>query len=302
MDLPREVLARLYAAAPEDFLTVRTELAAEAKDRGEPAVAKQITAQRKPTVGAWVVNRQVHADPDCVDRLLDLGTRLRAAHEDLDAPALRELSTERRQLVSELTDAALGLVGRADPPAALRDDVTGTFDAAVADPQIAARLGRLTRPEQWSGFGVATDDAAGTPELTVIRGGRDRPSNRPSTGRRGSTRTDPVERATPKATPEAEPEPRVDPAARRRARRARDKAADALAGAEAALQDIETAGRTAGTRIQELTTEISRLQEELDGAKHDQERSRREVKSARNRRREARSALDRAERQVERAE
>lgn len=299
MDLSREVLATLYTAAPEDFLSVRAELAAAAKGRGEPQVGKQITAQRKPTLGAWVVNRQVHADPDCVDRLLDLGTRLRAAHDNLDAPALRELSTERRQLVAELTTAALTRAGRDDPPAALRDDVTGTFDAAVADPQVAARLGRLTRAEQWSGFGVATEDTVGVPELTVIRGGRDRPSSRPSTGRRGPARSD---TAAETPTTPAEPTPRVDQAARRRARRARDKAADVLDTAEAALQDCETGQRTAGARIHELTAEISRLQGELDDAKRDQERFRREVKSARNRRREARSALDRAERQVERSD
>ena len=49
--------------------------------------------------------------------------------------------------------------GLANPTAALRDDVTATLQAAVADPEVAARLGRLTKAEQWSGFGEFGDTA-----------------------------------------------------------------------------------------------------------------------------------------------
>ena len=35
----------------------------------------------------------------------------------------------------------------------MRDDVTGTLQAAIADPEVAGRLGRLEKAEQWSGFG-----------------------------------------------------------------------------------------------------------------------------------------------------
>ncbi|WP_375484966.1 hypothetical protein [uncultured Jatrophihabitans sp.] len=278
MDLSPELLAQLYTAAPDDFLSVRRSLADDAKAAGDTELAKTIAAQRKPTLGAWVVNRQVHAEPEGVERLVDLGARLRDAHEQLDATVLRELSTERRQAVAELTSAALARSERDDAPAALRDDVTGTFDAAVADPQIAARLGRLTRPERWSGFGVAMDAPAGTPELTVIRGGRDRAAARP-----------------PARRPKDEPRP--DPAARRRARRAHDKAQAAFDEAEADLRASEDAERTARERFTELTAELARVEAELEQAKHDRERTRREVKSAHKRHREARSALDRADRQ-----
>ena len=40
-----------------------------------------------------------------------------------------------------------------NPTAALRDDVTDTLQAAIADPDVAARLGRLEKAERWSGFG-----------------------------------------------------------------------------------------------------------------------------------------------------
>ena len=41
----------------------------------------------------------------------------------------------------------------------MRDDVTGTLQAAVADPDVAARLGHLSKAEQWSGFGEFGDTA-----------------------------------------------------------------------------------------------------------------------------------------------
>jgi hypothetical protein len=40
-----------------------------------------------------------------------------------------------------------------NPSAALREDVIGTLQAAIADPDVAAELGRLSKAEQWSGFG-----------------------------------------------------------------------------------------------------------------------------------------------------
>ena len=48
----------------------------------------------------------------------------------------------------------------ADPSAAQRDDITGTLQAAIADPDVAARIGRLTKPERWSGFAEFGDSTA----------------------------------------------------------------------------------------------------------------------------------------------
>ena len=58
-DLLAEAEAELYTADPDGFTALRTELAERARDAGEPAVAKKITALRKPTRSAWVVNRLV---------------------------------------------------------------------------------------------------------------------------------------------------------------------------------------------------------------------------------------------------
>jgi hypothetical protein len=67
------------------------------------------------------------------------------------------LSAEQRRLVDDVARAAFEEAELADPSAALRDDVTGTLQAAIADPDVASRLGRLTKAEQWSGFGEFGD-------------------------------------------------------------------------------------------------------------------------------------------------
>lgn len=146
-------LDQLYAVAPEEFTALRTELAAAAKKRGDTAAAKRISGARKPTVSASVVNRLVHADPGARDRLAELGEQLRAAHAAMDGRRLRDLSARQRALVDELTRAALRAADVTSASAALRDDVTDTLQAAIADPEVTARLGRLTKAEQWSGFG-----------------------------------------------------------------------------------------------------------------------------------------------------
>jgi hypothetical protein len=152
-------LDELYEAKPDEFTALRTKLAAAAKKRGDADAAKAVSAARKPTTAAWVVNRLAVREPDTRTRLADLGERLKAAHSSMAGDRIRELSREQRRLVDDTARAAFEEAELADPSAALRDDVTGTLQAAIADPDVAARLGRLTKAEQWSGFGEFGDTA-----------------------------------------------------------------------------------------------------------------------------------------------
>lgn len=161
-------LDELYEVKPEEFTALRTKLAAAAKKRGDDAAAKRIGAARKPTTAAWVVNRLAHHNPDAKASLVDLGERLRAAHTSMDGATIRQLSAEQRKLVDELTRAALNGAELTNPSATLREDVTSTLQAAIADPDVADRLGRLTKAEQWSGFG---DFGASAAVSTATRGG-----------------------------------------------------------------------------------------------------------------------------------
>ena len=151
-DLLADAEAELYDADPDGFTARRAELAAGARDAGEPLAAKQIAALRKPTRSAWVVNRLVRSDPEVRSRLDALAADLRAA---ADGTRIRELTAARARLVDELTRTALRVADLPAPPAALREEVTATLDAAIADPEVAAGLGTLVRAAHYAGFGLA---------------------------------------------------------------------------------------------------------------------------------------------------
>ena len=150
-DLLADAVAELYQGDPEEFMARRGELVAQAREAGQAAVAKQIGALRKPTRSAWLVNRLVRADPEVTARLAALAAELRAG--GLDGGRIRELTAARARLVDDLTRQALEDVPAA--PAAVREEVAATFDAALADPDVAANLGTLVRAAHWAGFGLA---------------------------------------------------------------------------------------------------------------------------------------------------
>ncbi len=146
-------LDELYGVEPTEFTATRARLASAAKRRGDAEAAKRISAARRPTTAAWVVNLLVRKVPDARERMTGLGERLRAAHAAMDGTEIRVLSRQQRALVDELCRAAFEAAAVSDPSAALREDVTGTLQAAIADPDAATRLGRLVKAERWSGFG-----------------------------------------------------------------------------------------------------------------------------------------------------
>jgi hypothetical protein len=271
-ELSEDVIRELYSVPPDQFMFKRAELADRARRNGDGAIALRIDKLRKPTVGAWIVNALVLDDPSIVDSLTELGDRMRAAQDALDAGQLRELSTERRKLIDKLTADAFKRADRKDPPAALRDEVNGTLDAAIADDEVAARLGRLQRTEQSYGFGFLP---TGAPKLTVVRGGKD-------------------EQPAPRKAP---PKPKVSAAEKRKRERALRTARDAFAKAEAEFDDATQTERALADQVRQLTRKLAKMQTQLDNARADLEQARKDAVTARAGRREARTALDRAERE-----
>jgi hypothetical protein len=150
-------VAELYGADPDAFTERRKALVLAAREAGDKRSAAAITALRKPTRAAWVVNRLARADPDAPARLAAMAAELRDAERAKDGPRLRELSAARGALIDALTAQALAAAGVFDPPSSLRDEVTTTLTAALADPATAAGFsaGSLTKAAQWSGFGYA---------------------------------------------------------------------------------------------------------------------------------------------------
>jgi hypothetical protein len=166
-----EVVAQLYALPPEEFTVARGEAVAAARKSGDRDLAKQVGALRRPTVGAWLVNLLAHQRPDLISELLALGDALRTAQRNLRGDELRDLSAQRRSMVTALARESRALAvaaGRGVRAALPLDEVQNTLTAALADTDVAeeVRLGRLVKPVEYAGFGEQP-----RPQLRLVQGG-----------------------------------------------------------------------------------------------------------------------------------
>jgi hypothetical protein len=147
-----EELDSLYEVPPKEFTAERTRLAAAAKERGDDAGAKRISATNKPTTAAWIINRLALRHADTRQRLADLGKRLRAAHAAMDGGRIRDLSAEQHKLIDELTRKALQAADLTQPSATVREDLTSTLQAAIPDPNggPASAPSAMRRRKRWT--------------------------------------------------------------------------------------------------------------------------------------------------------
>ena len=284
-DLLEEAVAELYSSDPDEFIERRGALAAAARAAGQAPAAQQIAGLRKPTRSAWVVNQLVRAAPEVPSELDSLGAELRAAQRSLDGEAIRELSQRRHQLIEALARRAFAVCGLRSPPAALRDEVTATLGAALADPEVAEQLtaGTLARAARSEGFGLP-----GRPALTLVTssGGR-RPSPGPRAARpRAASGAGP---AAPAPLAAVTPEQLAEQA---RAEREQRRQA-ALAEAERTASEVSAAAAAATAAEQEQERAVQALEEELADARRSLEQIRAQARRARARQRQARQALDR---------
>jgi hypothetical protein len=266
-------LDSLYCVQPDAFTAQRAELSAAAKKRGDAAAAERISAARKPTAAAWMVNRLALRDKHARRRLTDLGDRLRDAHAAMDGERIRDLSAEQHKLINELARAAFKAADVSNPSSTVRDDVTSTLQAAIADPEVRARLGRLTKAERWSGFGTFGDAA---PE--------------------SETKTEPKPSRTQRKKPPSKP-PRAKeaPDARREKLRAAVAAAEhAKAEADDALSARQAERDSAGRRRDEALASLRAAEREFSDAENRYEKAERASRAAAELVKEAKASLKRA--------
>jgi hypothetical protein len=249
-----EVAAELYAGPPEEFVATRNARARSAADR---ALAEQITALRKPTAAAWVVNVFASERATQLGEALQLAAELREAQDDLDAAALAELGRQRRALTTKLASEAAALAkGRgARVTDATLEAVRQTISAAFFDPDAAAAVasGRLVRdlePAESVDFG------------SVVGGG------------------------APEA-PASAPEPVDELRARREMRKAEKAVHDAEQAHARATRDAQKAekdARDAAERAERARARIAELEKELAHARVDADSAEEEVATAKERR------------------
>jgi hypothetical protein len=327
LDLAR-VADELYGLSPDDFRAARDERAGEARAAGDKDLARAIAALRRPVVSAWLVNRLAREAAGQMGELVALGESLRDAQQALDGDRLRELSTQRRQLIAAMVSEAKRLAARDGRPVSLQveREVEATLQAALADPGAAAavRAGQLASPLSYAGLGagevatVRTGGRAGkgapsgaaeaAAERTVPRERAARAEGAagqaPDGGRpkaRGLTEAERLERDA------AQREAREAAAAERRereaaaARQAVEDAATAEAAARAALDEADRAAAGARAAQEEVRQRAERLDRELAEALAEQSRATRTVRDAQRGRDAAVRALDTATKRLARA-
>jgi hypothetical protein len=155
-----EELEALFSAPLDEFVGIRNERAAALRKAGERAMAAAVKEQTKPSLTAWVVNQLVRRRREDVEQLLDVGERLRSAHQAaLTGAGKQEFDDARRaerQLIAKLVREAERVLldsGRAPTPGVL-ERVNRTLRSAPADDEgreLLAR-GRLVSDVEATGF------------------------------------------------------------------------------------------------------------------------------------------------------
>jgi len=296
-----EVADELYGLPPGEFIATRDERARQARAVGRREEAAAIKKLARPTTSAWLVNQLSRGAPELVERLFGVGAALQEAQRTLAGERLRELSGQRRQVVSDLLPVAAGIAVEAGQvaSAAVLEEVRATLEAALADAEArdAVRSGHLTKALTYAGLGEVDLTAALAPVAPVPgRGvqGRGAPSGR---GRKAEVAA---------AASAARPEP--GRAGRAGEADGADRAAEEIAAAEATAASAAEAVASAERDLAALDEQrqfqrrrITHLERELTQARAENARLASDERESRRRRDQAQRDLAAAERGLDRA-
>lgn len=277
------VLDDLYTTPPPAFVARREELAVAARTSGRADDARRIHAARRPTLAAWAANLLLRSQPEESGQFLELGRALREAYRALDADGIKELSAQRRSIVSALSRQAAQLARSAGHRLsdAAQQDVESTLGAVLADEDAAeewatGRLESALTPPSVFPSGTGTTAAVDTPHKAAKRTADPSSAKRPKddlADRRRLKRKEELAQAR-KTAKEAE-------------RNVRDRRAG-QADADAALRRARH--RHDQARQQEVAAE-----EQLRQAREELRRAEREQREAEDRQQAAAAAVARAE-------
>ena len=322
-----DIANRLYAGTLEDFIAARAAAAKEASGR-DKGLAAAVRGLPKPSVAAWALNMLARHRPEVPARLDELGARMRAAQDSLDAAALRELGRERRTMLADAVDTVRS-VARAQGRSisdAMASDVEETLRAMTADAGAANAVasGRLLKVLSADGVNdVDLDGAVALPGLLPAA-----PPSRPAGTPRSAPRLEgakttgvkppagktPAANAaaskppttTPQGTGPKQARPRLEavrqtprPASPPALERARAALAEAQEAQEAALQlaaGLQEQEGQARAEIAELQQETAELRSRLQATEERLDRSRKRLATTTAEAKQAARAADKARR------
>jgi hypothetical protein len=249
-----DAIDRLYAAAPEEFVSERTRLAKELKKGGNDGEAAELAKLRKPTAAAWALNHTAREDPDAVEDWMDSAQALRDATAS-GGDGLREAMAANREATVQLSAAVRdgAKVARRPLSEPMLDRVRALLRAAAADEGLAQRVraGRVT-------------EAQGAGEMPALPSG-------PRPARSGGAAASRARGASPdRGATAAAAEQRVAEERERRIAELEHRVALAREEVKRRRADVdrtESAASAAGQRVEEMRRALRRSESEAEAAR-----------------------------------
>jgi hypothetical protein len=243
-----DALDHLYAAPLANFVALRKKLATELRAAGEVAGATEVSAAKKPSRTAWVLNQMALRDPKVLRTAVDAHAEAAKVQAHGDAEAMRETMRGFRDALGEVVrrSAAIAIEGGAPLSAMQVRKLGETVRAAIAG-QSRDRLlaGRLTED-------VEVDDPFAGLEVGSSHGGarRNATPTQHTHSAASRAREREAERAREAHERAAEQSRRRIEALEQEARAARATAREAEIAARRAEADADRA-RRAATAVEE---------------------------------------------------
>ena len=168
--MPDPRLDELYREPPDGFVAARDRLAKELRAAGEGDEATRVKKLRRPTIGAWMINRVALEGREQVEEFAAASRALEEAQvravegADQGASGWREAAARERDAIAAVVDASERLARDSGHPPSARamELVDQTLRAASGDPELRERVvaGRLEREQAAATLGGL---AAGAP-------------------------------------------------------------------------------------------------------------------------------------------
>ena len=282
------VADELYGLPPDQFTASRNERAKACRAGGDRELGTQVAALRKPSTAAWVVNQLARHRRDELGQLIELGAALRAAHLDLQAERLRDLSDQRHRVVAALARAGGALAAEQGHAVsdAVRQEVEQTLEAALADPAAAQAVssGRLVSGLSYAGLGDVGAAVAAGGDQPVRRPGC--PHGRPGGPGPANEHQQRLAREVAAAETAAAAATRAAEDATRQLDAASEQVRDAVRGhdeAQARVQELHDELRSAQEDVTDAASELRRVQRARVEASRRAETAAREAARARAR-------------------